>query len=225
MAERGGRGSGHGSLDKSITLPPDEIFRNLENAKRFAIDIGNRAGGCLRAGGDGGERVAAPAPLGGTRGGLAGRARGTLGSVVPREPRASAGGRGLTTAPGGLRAVGAARGTTGVVVPPPGAGAVRAGSGTTGPGRPRAGNGPRGAGRGGPAGAALGGQGGTGESPRGSAGPAGGRRGWGASAAPTQGAPGPAPVLQARVRSPSAAPGRGPRDAAGAPPAPQAWKK
>uniref|UniRef100_A0A8C3PYJ7 4'-phosphopantetheine phosphatase n=1 Tax=Chrysolophus pictus TaxID=9089 RepID=A0A8C3PYJ7_CHRPC len=38
---RGGRGSGgHGSLDKSITLPPDEIFRNLENAKRFAIDIG-----------------------------------------------------------------------------------------------------------------------------------------------------------------------------------------
>ncbi|XP_061868924.1 4'-phosphopantetheine phosphatase isoform X2 [Colius striatus] len=41
MAERGGRGSGgHGRLDKSITLPPDEIFRNLENAKRFAIDIG-----------------------------------------------------------------------------------------------------------------------------------------------------------------------------------------
>uniref|UniRef100_A0A8C5D4S2 4'-phosphopantetheine phosphatase n=1 Tax=Gouania willdenowi TaxID=441366 RepID=A0A8C5D4S2_GOUWI len=31
--------SGH-SMDKSITLPPDEIFRNLENAKRFAIDIG-----------------------------------------------------------------------------------------------------------------------------------------------------------------------------------------
>ncbi|KYO31426.1 4'-phosphopantetheine phosphatase [Alligator mississippiensis] len=44
MAARGGRGgggsSGHGSLDKSITLPPDEIFRNLENAKCFAIDIG-----------------------------------------------------------------------------------------------------------------------------------------------------------------------------------------
>uniref|UniRef100_A0A8C6Z4Q8 4'-phosphopantetheine phosphatase n=1 Tax=Nothoprocta perdicaria TaxID=30464 RepID=A0A8C6Z4Q8_NOTPE len=39
MAERGGRGA-HGSLDKSITLPPHEIFRNLENAKRFAIDIG-----------------------------------------------------------------------------------------------------------------------------------------------------------------------------------------
>lgn len=30
-------------MDKSITLPPDEIFRNLENAKRFAIDIGNVA--------------------------------------------------------------------------------------------------------------------------------------------------------------------------------------
>uniref|UniRef100_A0A4W3H0I1 4'-phosphopantetheine phosphatase n=1 Tax=Callorhinchus milii TaxID=7868 RepID=A0A4W3H0I1_CALMI len=28
------------NLDKSITLPPDEIFRNLENAKSFAIDIG-----------------------------------------------------------------------------------------------------------------------------------------------------------------------------------------
>lgn len=42
MAERGasGGGSGGDSLDKSITLPPDEIFRNLENAKRFAIDIG-----------------------------------------------------------------------------------------------------------------------------------------------------------------------------------------
>lgn len=35
-----GGGSGGDSLDKSITLPPDEIFRNLENAKRFAIDIG-----------------------------------------------------------------------------------------------------------------------------------------------------------------------------------------
>ncbi|XP_053776753.1 4'-phosphopantetheine phosphatase isoform X3 [Desmodus rotundus] len=42
MAECGARGSGSSgdSLDKSITLPPDEIFRNLENAKRFAIDIG-----------------------------------------------------------------------------------------------------------------------------------------------------------------------------------------
>ncbi|XP_078281122.1 4'-phosphopantetheine phosphatase isoform X3 [Rhinoraja longicauda] len=32
--------SARDSLDKSITLPPDEIFRNLENAKSFAIDIG-----------------------------------------------------------------------------------------------------------------------------------------------------------------------------------------
>uniref|UniRef100_A0A672J6Y2 Pantothenate kinase 4 (inactive) n=1 Tax=Salarias fasciatus TaxID=181472 RepID=A0A672J6Y2_SALFA len=42
MAECGGvdsNRSGH-TMDKSITLPPDEIFRNLENAKRFAIDIG-----------------------------------------------------------------------------------------------------------------------------------------------------------------------------------------
>uniref|UniRef100_A0A671QYE0 4'-phosphopantetheine phosphatase n=1 Tax=Sinocyclocheilus anshuiensis TaxID=1608454 RepID=A0A671QYE0_9TELE len=30
---------GSHSMDKSITLPPDEIFRNLENAKMFAIDI------------------------------------------------------------------------------------------------------------------------------------------------------------------------------------------
>lgn len=30
-------------MDKSITLPPDEIFRNLENAKRFAIDIGKHS--------------------------------------------------------------------------------------------------------------------------------------------------------------------------------------
>ncbi|XP_056293118.1 4'-phosphopantetheine phosphatase isoform X2 [Pseudoliparis swirei] len=42
MADCGGihsSTSGH-TMDKSITLPPDEIFRNLENAKRFAIDIG-----------------------------------------------------------------------------------------------------------------------------------------------------------------------------------------
>ncbi|KAM9814291.1 LOW QUALITY PROTEIN: 4'-phosphopantetheine phosphatase [Neosynchiropus ocellatus] len=32
--------SSNPTMDKSITLPPDEIFRNLENAKRFAIDIG-----------------------------------------------------------------------------------------------------------------------------------------------------------------------------------------
>ncbi|KAI5623000.1 pantothenate kinase 4 isoform X1 [Silurus asotus] len=40
MATEGGSASGSHSMDKSITLPPDEIFRNLENAKRFAIDIG-----------------------------------------------------------------------------------------------------------------------------------------------------------------------------------------
>ncbi|XP_023693204.1 4'-phosphopantetheine phosphatase isoform X2 [Paramormyrops kingsleyae] len=40
MADCSQAGSGRHSMDKSITLPPDEIFRNLENAKRFAIDIG-----------------------------------------------------------------------------------------------------------------------------------------------------------------------------------------
>eukprot|EP00064_Thunnus_orientalis_P018896 superscaffoldBa00004510_g19005 len=42
MAECGRVDSSSSShtMDKSITLPPDEIFRNLENAKRFAIDIG-----------------------------------------------------------------------------------------------------------------------------------------------------------------------------------------
>ncbi|KAI2659302.1 4'-phosphopantetheine phosphatase [Labeo rohita] len=40
MALSGGADRGSHSMDKSITLPPDEIFRNLENAKRFAIDIG-----------------------------------------------------------------------------------------------------------------------------------------------------------------------------------------
>uniref|UniRef100_A0A8B9HPC4 4'-phosphopantetheine phosphatase n=1 Tax=Astyanax mexicanus TaxID=7994 RepID=A0A8B9HPC4_ASTMX len=40
MATPGGTNRASHSLDKSITLPPDEIFRNLENAKRFAIDIG-----------------------------------------------------------------------------------------------------------------------------------------------------------------------------------------
>ncbi|XP_004863847.1 pantothenate kinase 4 isoform X2 [Heterocephalus glaber] len=42
MAECGTSDGGRSgdSLDKSITLPPDEVFRNLENAKRFAIDIG-----------------------------------------------------------------------------------------------------------------------------------------------------------------------------------------
>lgn len=75
MAERGGRGSGgHGSLDKSITLPPDEIFRNLENAKRFAIDIGNRAGaagGPRQGGGGGGGTGGGSRPAEGTHRGPA----------------------------------------------------------------------------------------------------------------------------------------------------------
>ncbi|NP_001315316.1 4'-phosphopantetheine phosphatase [Danio rerio] len=40
MALSGGTDRGSHRMDKSIILPPDEIFRNLENAKRFAIDIG-----------------------------------------------------------------------------------------------------------------------------------------------------------------------------------------
>ncbi|XP_076863917.1 4'-phosphopantetheine phosphatase isoform X5 [Brachyhypopomus gauderio] len=40
MATYGETDRGSHSMDKSIVLPPDEIFRNLENAKRFAIDIG-----------------------------------------------------------------------------------------------------------------------------------------------------------------------------------------
>uniref|UniRef100_A0A8C9VWL5 4'-phosphopantetheine phosphatase n=1 Tax=Scleropages formosus TaxID=113540 RepID=A0A8C9VWL5_SCLFO len=40
MADCARKGRTRDSMDKSITLPPDEIFRNLENAKRFAIDIG-----------------------------------------------------------------------------------------------------------------------------------------------------------------------------------------
>lgn len=47
MADCSQAGSGRHSMDKSITLPPDEIFRNLENAKRFAIDIGTSLRGGL----------------------------------------------------------------------------------------------------------------------------------------------------------------------------------
>lgn len=81
MAERGGRGSGgHGSLDKSITLPPDEIFRNLENAKRFAIDIGNHGDGGAEEGGKGDGSC----PAAGThRGPSPAGTRGTLGHAVP----------------------------------------------------------------------------------------------------------------------------------------------
>lgn len=91
MAERGGRGSGgHGSLDKSITLPPDEIFRNLENAKRFAIDIGNRAGaaggpgGPRQGGGGGGGTGGGSRPAEGTRRGPAAhRGAGLAGKCSP----------------------------------------------------------------------------------------------------------------------------------------------
>lgn len=76
-------------------------------------------------------------------------------------------GAGSLQLPVGCAVWGAARGTAGVVVPPPGAGAARVRSGTTSPGGPCAGNGPWGAGRGGPAGAALGGQSGDGGEPGG----------------------------------------------------------
>ncbi|KAK2105680.1 hypothetical protein P7K49_015194 [Saguinus oedipus] len=77
MAECGASGSGSSgdSLDKSITLPPDEIFRNLENAKRFAIDI---AGGAPAAG----QRAGA---AGRTKGGGAGLTH-SLTGLVPHGP-------------------------------------------------------------------------------------------------------------------------------------------
>lgn len=125
MAERGasGGGSSGDSLDKSITLPPDEIFRNLENAKRFAIDIGGRGrvpGAGRRAAGAG---AVGPAGRGRRQGRRAGvRAAARAGHHGPRSPRARAqplgtcspgpprvrsrrGGR--TTAPGRQRAAGA----------------------------------------------------------------------------------------------------------------------
>lgn len=76
MAECGasGGGSSGDGLDKSITLPPDEIFRNLENAKRFAIDIGSRGrarGAGRRAAGVG--AAAGPAGRGRWQGRRAGR--------------------------------------------------------------------------------------------------------------------------------------------------------
>lgn len=80
MAERGasGGGSGGDSLDKSITLPPDEIFRNLENAKRFAIDIGSHGSG-TRAGGQGSGRRRPAGAAGRTKGGGAGHAHSLTG--------------------------------------------------------------------------------------------------------------------------------------------------
>lgn len=76
MAECGASGSGSSgdSLDKSITLPPDEIFRNLENAKRFAIDIGSRGrrgeqGGTQLARAGHGRRAGGPGAVARTKGG------------------------------------------------------------------------------------------------------------------------------------------------------------
>ena len=83
MAECGASGSGSSgdSLDKSITLPPDEIFRNLENAKRFAIDIGR----CGRARGAG-RRGWAWAR--GRRAGAGARTKGGAWAAAPKACRA-----------------------------------------------------------------------------------------------------------------------------------------
>lgn len=121
MAECGesGSGSSRDSLDKSITLPPDEIFRNLENAKRFAIDIGS--GG--RAPGAGRRavawaRVAGPAGRGGgkdERRGVGSSAHSLSGLVVRGPPAPTlAGATGLQLPAGAARQ---ARGMPGLVVP------------------------------------------------------------------------------------------------------------
>ena len=96
MAECGASGSGSSgdSLDKSITLPPDEIFRNLENAKRFAIDIGRR--GRARGAGRRGRaraRAARPAGRGGGKDEGRGAGRRRARPVGPCSPRAAGGAR------------------------------------------------------------------------------------------------------------------------------------
>lgn len=97
MAECGasGGGSSGDGLDKSITLPPDEIFRNLENAKRFAIDIGSRGrarGAGRRAAGVGaGGGVGGPGAVARTKGGArAVGAHGLPGLVVSGLPARTA---------------------------------------------------------------------------------------------------------------------------------------
>lgn len=97
MAECGASGSGSSGdgLDKSITLPPDEIFRNLENAKRFAIDIGSRGrarGAGRRAAGVGaGGGVGGPGAVARTKGGeRAVGAQGLPGLVVSGLPARTA---------------------------------------------------------------------------------------------------------------------------------------
>lgn len=97
MAESGASGSGSSGdgLDKSITLPPDEIFRNLENAKRFAIDIGSRGrarGAGRRAAGVGaGGGAGGPGAVARTKGGArAVGAHGLPGLVVSGLPARTA---------------------------------------------------------------------------------------------------------------------------------------
>lgn len=97
MAECGASGSGSSgdSLDKSITLPPDEIFRNLENAKRFAIDIGSRGRawgeGWPAAGVGAGGEAGGPGVVARTKGGArAGGAHGLTGPVVRGPPARTA---------------------------------------------------------------------------------------------------------------------------------------
>lgn len=122
MAECGASGSGSSgdSLDKSITLPPDEIFRNLENAKRFAIDIGSRGrapGAERRAAGVGaGGGAGGPGAVARTKGGARAAGAHSLPGLVVRGPSAPT----LAAAAGLQLPAGAARperGTPALVVP------------------------------------------------------------------------------------------------------------
>lgn len=107
-------------MDKSITLPPDEIFRNLENAKRFAIDIGSRGrapGAGRRAAGVGaGGGAGGPGAVARTKGGARAADAHILSDLVVRCPPAPV----LAAAVGLPLSAGAARperGMPGLVVP------------------------------------------------------------------------------------------------------------
>lgn len=107
-------------MDKSITLPPDEIFRNLENAKRFAIDIGSRGrapGAERRAAGVGaGGGAGGPGAVARTKGGARAAGAHSLPGLVVRGPSAPT----LAAAAGLRLPAGAARperGTPALVVP------------------------------------------------------------------------------------------------------------
>lgn len=107
-------------MDKSITLPPDEIFRNLENAKRFAIDIGSRGrapGAGRRAAGVGaGGGAGGPGAVARTKGGARAADAHILSDLVVRCPPAPV----LAAAVGLPLPAGAARperGMPGLVVP------------------------------------------------------------------------------------------------------------